>query len=191
MLPNIRDYDQLYREFRWPKLARYNIGVDVCDKWAEADPARLAIVNIRADGKAEEITFGWLRETSNRLANTLVAHGIARGDRVAVLLPQTPEAAVSHIAIYKVGAVAVPLAILFGVDALSYRLANAGVKAVITNAQGLAKLNHIRGKVPALSLVLSIDGADEGASGFHDTIARASSSFDPAATTPDDPALMI
>ena len=36
MLPNIRDYDQLYREFRWPKLARYNIGVDVCDKWAGA-----------------------------------------------------------------------------------------------------------------------------------------------------------
>src|SRR5438045_4962069 len=157
MLPNIRDYDQLYGEFRWPALARYNIGVDVCDKWADADPGRLAILNIRPDGKAEDITFGWLRETSNRLANTLSAHGIARGDRVAVLLPQTPEAAVSHIAIYKVGAVAVPLAILFGVDALSYRLANAGVKAVITNAQGLAKLNAIRGELSEL-FVLSIDG---------------------------------
>ena len=115
-------------EFRWPALARYNIGVDVCDKWADADPGRLAILNVRADGTAEDITFGWLRETSNRLANTLVAHGIARGDRVAILLPQTPEAAVGHIAIYKLGAVAVPLAILFGVDALSYRLANAGAQ---------------------------------------------------------------
>ena len=111
------------REFRWPKLARYNIGVDVCDKWAAQDPNRLAILNVRADGKTEDITFGWLRETSNRLANTLAAHGIARGDRVAMLLPQTPEAAAGHIAIYKLGAVAVPLAILFGVDALSYRLA--------------------------------------------------------------------
>ena len=71
MLPNIRDYDQLYREFRWPKLARYNIGVDVCDKWAAQEPDRLAILNIRADGKTENISFGWLRETSNRLANTL------------------------------------------------------------------------------------------------------------------------
>ena len=105
-------------------------------------PSRLAILNIRADGKTEDITFGWLRETSNRLANTLAAHGVARGDRVAMLLPQTPEAAAGHIAIYKLGAVAVPLAILFGVDALSYRLQNAGVKAVITNAQGLAKLNR-------------------------------------------------
>ena len=150
MLPNIRDYDQLYREFRWPQLARYNIGVDVCDKWAARDPDRLAILNIRADGKTENISFGWLRETSNRLANTLAAHGVARGDRVAMLLPQTPEAAVGHIAIYKLGAVAVPLAILFGVDALSYRLQNAGVKAVITNAQGLAKLNQIRGELPEL-----------------------------------------
>jgi len=191
MLPPIHDYDALYREFRWPKLARYNIGVDVCDRWAAQDPDRLAILNVRADGAHESISYGWLRETSNRLANTLEAHAVLSGDRVAVLLPQAPEAAVAHIAIYKLGAVAVPLAILFGVDALSYRLGNAGVKAVITNAQGLAKLNQIRGEVPELSLVLSIDGAAEGALGFHDTIARASSSFDPAATTPDDPALMI
>src|SRR5207248_2401918 len=133
-------------------------------------------------------TFGWLRETSNRLANTLAAFEIARGDRVAVLLPQTPEAAAGHIAIYKLGAVAVPLAILFGVDALSYRLQNAGVKAVITNAQGVAKLNEIRGQLADLSLVLSIDGPGEGALGFRETVARASTDFRPAATTPDDPA---
>ena len=191
MLPNIHDYAALTRAFRWPELAHYNIGVDVCDKWAARDPERLAILNVRADGKTEDITFGWLRETSNRLANTLVAHGVARGDRVAMLLPQTPEAAAGHVAIYKLGAVAVPLAILFGVDALSYRLQNAGVKAVITNAQGLAKLTEIRRDLPDLALVLSIDGPGEGALGLAETIARASDSFTPAATTPDDPALMI
>jgi acetyl-CoA synthetase len=191
MLPNIHDYEQLYGEFRWPKLARYNIGVDVCDRWAAQDPNRLAILNVRADGKTEDITFGWLRETSNRLANTLAAHGVARGDRVAMLLPQAPEAAAGHIAIYKMGAIAVPLAILFGVDALTYRLQNAGVKAVITNAQGLAKLAEARASLPELSLVLSIDGPGEGALGLHETIARASGQFTPADTTPDDPALMI
>src|ERR1044072_7052067 len=191
MLPNIRDYDQLYRQFRWPELARYNIGVDVCDKWADADPGRLAVLNTRADGRTEEISFGWLRETSNRLANTLAAHGVARGDRVAMLLPQTPEAAGGHIALYKMGAIAVPLAILFGVDALTYRLQNAGVKAVITNAQGLAKLNEARAALPELSLVLSIDGPGDGALGLHETIARASCQFTPGDTTPDDPALML
>ena len=79
-----------------------------------------------------------------------------------MLLPQTPEAAAGHVAIYKLGAVAVPLAILFGVDALSYRLQNAGVKAVITNAQGLAKLGEIRRDLPDLTLVLSIDGSGRG-----------------------------
>src|SRR5438270_2069092 len=182
MLPNICDYDQLYGEFRWPKLARYNIGLDVCDKWAAAEPDRLAILNVRADGTHENITFGWLRETSNRLANTLVAFEIARGDRVAMLLPQTPEAAAGHIAIYKLGAVAVPLAVLFGVDALSYRLQNAGVKAAITNAQGLAKLAEIRSELPGLSLILSIDGPGDGALGLHDTIARASPDFMPVET---------
>ena len=191
MLPNIRDYEQLYREFRWPKLARYNMGVDVCDKWAAQDPDRLAILNVRADGATENITFGWLRETSNRLANTLAAFDVLPGDRVAILLPQTPEAAASHIAIYKMGAIAVPLAILFGVDALSYRLSDAGVKAVITNAQGLAKLNQIRHDIPQLALVLSIDGESEGALGFHQTLARGRAEFNAAATTPDDPALMI
>jgi acetyl-CoA synthetase len=191
MLPNIRDYDALYREFRWPKLAHYNIGVDVCDKWAERDPSRLAIINIRQDGKTEDITFGWLRETSNRLANTLLAHGVTRGDRVAMLLPQTPEAAAGHVAIYKMGGIAVPLAILFGVDALSYRLQNAGAKAVITNAQGLAKLDQIRHELPGLKLVLSIDGPSDGTLGFHETIAKASDQFTPVATAPDDPALMI
>jgi len=158
---------------------------------AAQDPDRLAILNVRADGGTEDITFGWLRETSNRLANTLAAFEVARGDRVAVLLPQTPEAAAGHIAIYKLGAVAVPLAILFGVDALSYRLQNAGVKAVVTNAQGLAKLNEIRSQLPDLSLVLSIDGPCEGALGFRETIARGRAPFNAAATTPDDPALMI
>ena len=191
MLPNIHDYDRLYREFRWPKLSAYNIGVDVCDRWAAREPGRLAILNVRPDGTTEPISFGALRDNSNRLANALVAHGVTRGDRVAILLPQTPEAAVAHIAIYKLGAIALPLAILFGIDALSYRLQNAGVKAVITNAQGLAKLAQIRGALPQLSLVLSIDGAGEGALDFAATIARASGAFEPAATTPDDPALMI
>jgi acetyl-CoA synthetase len=152
MLPNIRDYDALYREFQWPKLARYNIGVDVCDRWAAAEPDRLAIIHVRADGGTDQISYGALRDSSNRLANTLRAHGIARGDRVAILLPQAPEAAVAHIAIYKLGAIALPLAILFGVDALSYRLQNAGAKAVITNAAGLVKLNEARAEVPGIEL---------------------------------------
>jgi len=190
MLPNIRDYDALYRAFRWQVPRDYNIGVDVCDRWAAREPGRLALLHVRPDGRHEEVTYGALKETSNRLANVLRAHGVARGDRVAILLPQAPEVAAAHIAIYKLAGIALPLAILFGGDAIKYRLQDAGAKAVITNAQGAAKLAEMRGDV-SVSLVLSTDGPGDGAQGFHETLTRASSEFTPEATTADDPAMMI
>jgi acetyl-CoA synthetase len=191
MLPDSRDYDELRKNFRWQVPARFNIGVDVCDRWAEREPRRLAILHVRPDGRTEEVSYGTLCETSNRLANALRTHGVARGDRVAILLPQTPEVAAAHIAIYKLAAIALPLAILFGVDALSYRLQNSAAKAVVTNAQGLARLAEIRADLPALRLVLSIDGPGDDALAFHETLARASPDFSAENTSADDPAMMV
>jgi acetyl-CoA synthetase len=187
----VRDYDELYRRFRWSIPARYNIGVDCCDRWAALDPFRLAILHIHPDGREDAISYGWLRETSSRLANVLRAQGIARGDRVAIFLPQAPEVAAAHVAIYKLGAVALPVAILFGPDALAYRLQNSGAKALLTNAQGLAKLSDVRAQAPELTCVLSIDGEADGAGSFHDLLARAASGFTAVDTGPDDPAMMI
>jgi acetyl-CoA synthetase len=191
VLPSTRDYDGLYRQFRWQIPPRYNIGVDVCDRWAAAEPDRLALLHVLPDGTEESITYGWLRETSNRLASALTAHGVARGDRVAILLPQSPEVAAAHIAIYKFGGIALPLAVLFGTDALAYRLEDSGAKALITNAQGVERVGVVRGEVPHLSLVLSVDGAGGGALDFHGVLARASSDFTPEETSPDDPAVMV
>jgi acetyl-CoA synthetase len=138
MLPESRTYEEMYRQFRWRVPAQFNIGVEVCDRWAERDPDKLALVAVSQDGRSQDVSYGWLRDTSNRLANALAAHGITRGDRVAILLPQAPEVAAIHIAIYKLGAIALPLATLFGPDALAYRLGNAGARALFTGAQGLA-----------------------------------------------------
>jgi acetyl-CoA synthetase len=195
MLPESRTYDELFRHFRWRVPERFNIGVEVCDRWAERDAGRLALVAVGQDGRSRDVSYGWLRETSNRLANALAAHGIKRGDRVAILLPQAPEVAAIHIAIYKLGAIALPLATLFGTDALAYRLQNAGAKALFTGAQGLAKIDEIRRTRPDaladLELILSADGPDDGALGLADALARASAAFTPVATAADDPAMMI
>jgi acetyl-CoA synthetase len=191
MLPAIRDYAELTRKFRWQVPAAYNIGVDVCDRWAAVDPRRRAIVHVRPDGTTDDVTFGWLRETSNRLANALRAHGIKRGDRVAILLPQALEAVACHVAVYKLGAVVLPIAVVFGVDALAYRLQNSGAAALVTNAAGAAKIAAIRAEAPDLKLVLSVDGAADGALGFAEALARASPEFAPEPTSADDPAMMI
>ena len=191
MLPPIRDYDALYRAFRWDIPARYNVGVDVCDRWADREPDRLALIHVKPDGRQDNVTYGVLRDTSNRLANVLRAHGVGRGDRVAVLLPQMPEVAAAHIAIYKLAGIALPLAILFGTEALSYRLQNAGAKAVITNAAGFAKIAQVRDALPDLSVVLTVDGAQDGSLDFATALSKASASFTPEDTAADDPALMI
>jgi acetyl-CoA synthetase len=125
----------------------------------------------------------------------LRAHGVARGDRVAILLPQAPEVAAAHIAIYKLGAVALPLAVLFGIDALRYRLQNSGATALIVNAQGVARIAEIRQDLPDLKLVLSLDGQvgnqADGALDFAAALARAASDFTPVDTAADDPAMMV
>jgi acetyl-CoA synthetase len=191
MLPQIKNYDELYRAFRWQIPPDYNIGVDVCDRWAAHDSRRVAIVHVHPDGRHDDITYGWLRDTSNRLANVLRAQGVKRGDRVAILLPQMPEVAAAHVAVYKLAAVALPTALLFGPDAISYRLQNSGAVALITNAQGLAKIAEIRKDAPGLKCVIAIDGAAGGALDFNAAIAKASSDFTPEPTTPDTPAMMI
>src|SRR3954469_24138311 len=108
VLPAASDYDALYRAFRWQVPAYYNIGVDVCDRWAAGEPGRIAIFHVGSNGAVQEISYGALRGSSNRLAHALVAHGIRRGDRTAFLLPQPPAVPGSHIAIYKLGAIALP-----------------------------------------------------------------------------------
>ena len=125
MLPDIRDEKQLHAAFRWNIPERYNIGVAVCDLWAEREPQRLALLNVQDAGIVQPVTYGELRTQSNRLANLLVSSGITRGERVAILLPQSREVAESHIAIYKMAGIALPLAVLFGTDALAYRLDDA------------------------------------------------------------------
>src|SRR4051794_33096729 len=116
-MPTRRTYEQLYRAFHWVLPSCYNIGVDVCDKWAAIEPGRLAVLHKRPDGAVGHITYGDLREASNRLANGLREAGVAPGDRVAVLLPQSPEVIVVHAAVAKLGGLSLPLASLFGPDA--------------------------------------------------------------------------
>jgi acetyl-CoA synthetase len=151
MLPLNVGYDDLYRNFRWNIPEFYNIGIDVCDKWALVKPTADALFYLDSAGAQMSVTFAELRDLSNKLANVLRHAGVGRGDRVGILLPQAPETAYAHIAIYKLGAIAVPLFTLFGPDALEYRLSDAGVIALITNNEGVNKLQGFSHKLPQLT----------------------------------------
>ncbi len=181
-------YEQIYSAFQWRMPAAYNIGIEICDR----HPANTtALIHQDAKGRVTEYSFGELKAQSNKLANLLLARGVKRGERVAILLPQAPETAISHIAVYKAAMVAVPLFTLFGEDALEYRLAASGARALITDKASLPKIAAIRDRLPELRLVLCIDGAGDGAEDFHALLESAFDSFMPKLTRADDPAMII
>lgn len=189
-LPSQDDFRSVQDAFRWTIPHLYNIGVDVCDRWAALTPDAPAIIDA-TDDRLRTATFADLRDESNQLARVLRCLGIVRGDRVSVLLPQTREAVAAHVAIYKLGAIAVPLASVFGVDALGFRLADSGTRVVVTHAAGAARLAAIDPRPPALAHVISIDGPDAHALGYHDLLSRQPVDFQAVRTLADDPALMI
>jgi acetyl-CoA synthetase len=191
MLAPAASYSEIIREFRWLIPSRFNIGVACADSWAKAEPDRVALMRYETGGSIETISYGVLRAESNRLAQALRARGIKRGDRVAILLPQSLETVLGHLATYKLGAIAVPLAALFGSEALSYRLRMSGAKAILTNAAGLGKLAEISGDLPELEVIASSDGPDGGAEGFWQLLEPFDKDFVAEDTSPDDPALMI
>jgi acetyl-CoA synthetase len=187
MLRRGQSYDEVYRGFRWQLPERFNIGVAACDRLATGD-GRLALVYEAPDGTVERFSFDDLKRLSNRCANVLAALGIGRGDRVGVLLPQRPETAIAHLAIYKLGAVAVPLFVQFGPDALEHRLADSAARALITDGENLAK---IPAGLRDLATILIVEGDSRGHPLFWPTLERARDEFAPADTGRDDPALII
>ena len=191
MLEKRNTYQEVYKSFSWPIPEYYNIGVDICDKWA-GERYRLALIYEDEEGRVEKFTFWDLKGLSNSLANALRAYGIERGDRVGILLPQCPETALAHIAIYKLGAIAIPLFTLFGPDALEYRLGNSEAKAVITDAANIEKILQIKDALPQLKIIIGTRATpQEGVLDFWKSIEKGSPYFEPAKTKADDPALII
>ncbi|MBB2963978.1 AMP-binding protein [Methylobacterium sp. R2-1] len=191
MLQPADTYEELVAGFRWEIPERYNIAADVCDRWTLTEPDRTALLVLGADDRPEPVSYGRLRADSLRLAAALAARGVGPGDRVAILLPQSAAVVVTHFAAYRLGAIALPLAGLFGEAALQHRLADSGARAVVTDTAGLAKLERLRADLPDLTTILSVDGAVGTAEDFFAVLEGASEGFETRATGPDDPALMI
>jgi acetyl-CoA synthetase len=191
MLIPSKNYDDVYNTFKWQIPQFYNIGIDICDKWADQGK-RPALIYEDEKGRVVRYTFRDLKNLSNKLANGLKAFGIGMGDRLGILLPQCPETAISHIAAYKVGAVAIPLFTLFGTDALEYRLSNSEARGIVTDAANLPKIMEIWQNLPHLKTVLVTGGEKNGkALDFWEMVGKGSPDFQPVKTRADDPALII
>jgi len=189
-------YAKLYREFRWHVPERFNIAQVCCERWAR-DPSRVAILHEDATGATERWSYRDLHLAANRLANGLRALGVRRGDRVAIVVPQRPATAIAHMALYRLGAIAMPMSMLFGPEALAYRFADSGAVAAVVDAEVLPNVREAR--TGGMRHLIVVGGGDERATpdaragevDLDALLARSSARLRPVETLASDPADLI
>jgi acetyl-CoA synthetase len=163
-------YEQACAAHRWEVPAQYNIATDVCDKHPRD---KLAMVWESYDGSYRELVWGELQDLANQAAQVLRAHGIERGDRVAVVAPATPETAAIFFGIWKVGAVLLSMSVLYGDESIRHRLSDSGAALVVTDAANAERFDDSSAQL----LVLETD-----------TLAGSSTESIDCGTSADDPA---
>lgn len=166
-----REYEAICAAHRWEVPARYNIAADVCDKHPRDKPA---MVWEGFDGSTRELAWGDLQDLANKAAHTLAARGVARGDRVAVVLPPTPEAAAIFFGVWKLGAILLSMSVLYGDEGIQHRLADSGSLLLVTDPANAERFDR-----PWAPETLVLDA---------DTLAAAPTDFVCADTSADDPA---
>ncbi len=185
-------YADLHAGFRWQVPEKFNIAEVCAARWARDTPQAVAIHYEHEDGRVGRFTFADLEHNANRLANALVNLGVQRGDRVAIVMPQRFETAVAHMAVYKLGAVAMPLTMLFGPDALEYRLKHGEAGVAIVDETAIANLLKARASCPLLRHVIAAgDAAGQGDSDWRELLIREPASFSVVQTRADDAAMLI
>src|SRR3954468_24419962 len=157
-------YDELHRSYRWTVPERYNIAQACCGQWA-AERSRFALYWEDESGATAAYTFWDIQVAANRLSNALTALGVKRGDRVALILPQRPEMAIAYMAIFQMGAIALPLSHLFGPEALEYRINHAEASVALVEPTTLPNLMAVKDRLGSLKHVIGVGGAREA--GLH------------------------
>ena len=165
-----------------------NVCHEICDKWA-TDPKKVALYYETEDGGDGALTFAELKQASARFANYPQSQDIGRGDRVAGLLPRTPELLIVIAGTWRIGAVYQPLFTAFGSGAIEYRLERAGTKLIVTNSANRDKLDDVKSCPPLLCVDAA--GAGHGDTDFYQTLAQQSDQFEPVLIKGTDPFLQM
>jgi acetyl-CoA synthetase len=163
-------YEEVCAEHDWRVPARYNIAADVCDKHPRD---KLAMVHERFDGERREVTWGELQDLSNQAAHLLAEQGVTRGDRVAVVLPPTPETAAIFFGTWKLGALLLSMSVLYGDDGIRHRLGDSQPRVLVTDAANAPRFSEMAVSILELS---------------PDLLAAKPTEFETADTSSDDPA---
>ncbi len=186
-------YPQLHGDFRWHVPAQFNIAEACAARWARRTPDAIAIVYETERGETARFTYRDLDSAARRLAACLESQlGVKRGDRVAIVMPQRFETAVAHMACHRLGAIAMPLSILFGPDALQFRLNDSQARVAIVDDAAIDVLRTVRGACPSLAHTVAVgDAAGRGDIDWAQTMLAPPVPSAVLDTASDDAALLI
>ncbi len=193
-------YAALHAQFGWRVDTHFNMAQVCCGRWAAAPDAarRVALKEHRPGQRPRVYTFAQLQQAANRLSQVLQGLGVQPGDRVAMVMPQRFETAVAYMAVLQMGAVAMPLSMLFGPEALAFRLQDSDARVVVAEAAALTVVATARAECPGLQTVMGV--GLQGASAevqsacdvdFDAALAAATPRFKPLRTLAEDPAVLI
>ncbi len=188
------NYTRLHGSFQWQVPEQFNIAQVCCARWAALPDAtkRVAIHAMDAGAAATFYTYFELQQQANRLSRVLTELGVGRGDRVAIVMPQRFETAVAYMAVLQMGAVAMPLSMLFGPEALECRLHDSEAVLAICDESSIASVAAIRENSPLLRRVLGVGAAATQADvDYFDALSRVAPEFAPVVTAADEAAILI
>src|SRR6185436_2306164 len=142
---------------------RFNIASAICDSHAERTPDAPALLHEQSDGTLRAWSFREIAANASRCANVLAHLGVEAGTVVGIHLPQCPESLITHVAIQKLGAIALPMFTLFGPDAIAYRLGDSGARVLISTPDALERNAEALRGIDTLRHIVSVGGAGPAA----------------------------
>jgi acetyl-CoA synthetase len=177
------DYERAYAEFRWPELGEFNWALDWFDAIA-SDATALWIVE--EDGAEQMLSFSELSQRSNQVANHLRGQGVARGDRLIVMLGNQVELWETLLAAMKLGAVVIPATTLLGSDDLLDRVERGRARHVVVGEADAPKFDAVPGDFTRVA----VGGASDGWLPYEEAYRTATSFAADGATRASDPLLL-
>jgi acyl-coenzyme A synthetase/AMP-(fatty) acid ligase len=187
--PEMVDYEQACREFRWEVPEHYNFAVDVVDHWGE-DAQKLAMLWVNERGDEKRLTFRDFTVRSNQVGNALRTTGIRKGDRILIMSPRLPEWWEAVLGIMKIGAISMPGTTLLTPKDVAYRIQAAEAVAVITDEEGALKVEQVANECPTLRLKIVLGAEREGWVNYARAVAVAMSTLKPEPTRSDEPMMI-
>lgn len=201
---NLANYIEYARSFSWADARALldglpggglNIAYEAIDRHAKVGRGnKLALRWIARDESIRDFTYAALGAQVNRFANTLVRHGIGKGDRVFSLLGRVPELYISALGTLKNGSVFSPLFSAFGPEPIKARMTIGDAKVLITTeAFYRRKIEPWRKELASLETVFLTECSANLPPGTIDlgaAVAQASEAFETAPTLPEDMALL-